>query len=121
VPELSSLSNDGRSVADLAAAIKEWLQETLHRFPEGQLLLVDDRRGSCCQAAQLACRGFAGVTILSGVNLALLLSYASNRDSLPLPALTRKLVASGKAAVDSVLLSPEGSQGLDDNPPASRG
>jgi PTS system mannose-specific IIA component len=103
VPGLACLSNDGRSLVELVAAIEQWLDRALASSAT-VIVLVDDRCGSCNQAVQLACQGNPRVGALAGVNLAMLLAYASADASLPLDGLVKKLLTAGTTAVQAMEL-----------------
>jgi PTS system mannose-specific IIA component len=96
-PDLTCLSNQGRSAKDLSEQIRNWLQTAEPH--EGIVVFVDDYGGSCASSAQLACVQNPRVVILSGVNLAMLLGFLTWRETLALPDLAQKLVQKGREAI----------------------
>ncbi|MBM4130026.1 hypothetical protein FJ250_03225 [bacterium] len=79
VEGLEARSNSGRSLADLRAAVSEWLVEGAAAGATGGIVFVDDYGGSCATAAQLACGHEPRRAIVSGVNLAMLLGFLTWR------------------------------------------
>jgi PTS system mannose-specific IIA component len=108
VEGLASLSNQGLSGHDLQAAIENWLSENAGSADTGVVLFVDDYGGSCATAAQLVCRNRTDVAIVTGVNLAMVMGFLSWRDSLDLADLSRKLVHTGRDAINQVGFSKSG-------------
>ncbi len=98
VAGLTSLSNEEFSALELAAEIRRWLAECDADDPTGRLVLVDDYGGSCATAAQLACED-EGTAIISGVNLAMLLAFASWREDYELEELVQQLIRKGRDAI----------------------
>ena len=97
----ASLSNDGKSVADLVSGIESWIGA--EGDPEkGVVLFVDDFGGSCANAAQMVKTGGVGIRILTGINLAMLLDFLAWREGLDLDDLSRRLVEKGREAVSIV-------------------
>ena len=99
VEGLSAESNEGRSAKDMTEVVRAWLTADPG---SGALVLIDDYGGSCANAAQLAARTDLPAVILSGVNLAMLLGYATWRDDLELEELAQRLVAKGREAIARV-------------------
>ena len=99
-----ALSNRGLSRDSLIAALGE-------RFArwgeEGGVVLVALMGGSCAQAALAAARAAAPgpVAIVCGVNLPMLLDYATQRDGIEPRDLAARLVERGRAAVLEVPVS----------------
>ena len=78
-PELQGLSNRGLSPELLQQKIREWL----HPRSEHAVLLVDFPGSSCYRAAMRAVRASGQqATVVSGVNLGMLLSFLSKRGEL---------------------------------------
>ena len=99
VEGLTALTNAGKSVQDLVAEIGGHLADPAADGDEPTLLFVDDFGGSCANAAQLAATAGAGDQILTGVNLAMLLDFATWRESMAAGELARRLVEKGREAV----------------------
>ena len=95
--DLGSLSNQGRSARDLVEQIQAWL--LVAEPHDGVVIFVDDYGGSCASSAQLACGQNPRVVILGGINLAMLLGFATWRESLALSELAQKLVQKGREAI----------------------
>lgn len=79
--ELTSIK---KLVADLDGVVKAWDGNDI-------LVLVDFCGGSCWHAANVVKRERKNVVLLSGVNLPMMLSFASRRDSFKLPELAEYL------------------------------
>jgi mannose/fructose-specific phosphotransferase system component IIA len=99
VAGLAAESNEGRSAKEMTDVVRAWLAAD---DAAGSLILIDDYGGSCANAAQLAARTDLPAVILSGVNLAMLLSFATWRDDLDLEELAQRLVAKGREAIARV-------------------
>ena len=91
------VSNKGLSVKGLAEALGRVLAQRTWRADT--LVLVDMPGGSCWTAASLASRQRAGVAVMGGMNLAMLLSFFSKRVTLERGPLMEAML---KAARDSV-------------------
>lgn len=91
-------SNAGLRPEDLAQA----LADRLDLLGAPTLLLVDLAGGSTLAAAQRAGRGRAGVHIVAGLNLPLLLDFLQKRDTLPVDALVEHIVDRGRAGLTTV-------------------
>ncbi len=102
VEGLASLSNSGRSLADLRDAITAWLAEGEAAGATGALVFVDDYGGSCATAAQLACGQDPRRAILSGVNLAMLLGFLTWRENDEFAELVGRIVRKGREAIIQV-------------------
>jgi mannose/fructose-specific phosphotransferase system component IIA len=102
VEGLSALSNSGKSLADLRAAITAWLAEGTADGATGAVILVDDYGGSCATAAQLACGQVPDRAIISGVNLAMLLGFLTWRENDEFAELIGRLVRKGREAITLV-------------------
>ncbi len=99
---LESLSNHGKSAHDLTEEIVVWLQgegESGAGSQEPAIIFIDDYGGSCANAAQLACRPSDPVALVSGVNLAMLLGFATWHEELELEELVQRLVERGRTAI----------------------
>ena len=102
VTGLASLSNAGKSTAELSAEIKRRIDEATTDSAAGVLVMVDDYGSSCANAVQMASGDTPSVVILSGVNLAMLLGYASWHETLSLQELAQKLLEAGRRAIARV-------------------
>lgn len=100
VEGLTSLSNAGKSGADMKADVEAWLAEGEGKT--GEIILIDDYGGSCANAALLACGENTERAIISGVNLAMLLGYVTWRERDEHTELVAKLVHKGREAITLV-------------------
>jgi len=100
VEGLTALSNAGRSGDDLQADVRKWLDAGTART--GEIIFIDDYGGSCANAALLACGDQAGRTVISGVNLAMLLGYVTWREREDHEELVAKLIQKGREAITLV-------------------
>ncbi len=108
VEELDHLSNQGRSGPALTAEVQRWLRQKHNAGCDGLVIFVDDYGGSCANAAQVATGGMPAVALLTGVNLAMMLGFATWRGSLSLSDLARKLVEAGRSAITRIELKDRG-------------
>jgi len=104
---LASISNENRSMAKLKADIRKWLEDPNVATAGGVLLFVDNHASSCATTAQIACAAIENCVILSGVNLAMLIGYASRRESMTLEQLVPELLQIGRQAITQLDL-PDG-------------
>ncbi|MBU0742787.1 hypothetical protein KKG45_03450 [bacterium] len=96
---LSALTNSGKSVQELTDAIGARLSGPATGAEARTLLFIDDFGGSCANAAQLAVAEGGRDLILTGVNLAMLLDYATWRETMSAGELSRRLVEKGREAI----------------------
>ncbi len=97
VAGLQAATNQGRSARQTTELVAAWLAD---RPPQtAGLIFIDEHGGSCASAARLAGSEAAGVAILSGVNLAMLLAFVTWREELPLAELVQRIVDHGRKAV----------------------
>ena len=105
VEGLTAMSNHGLAAVDITAAVEAWLTaepaaDTAGELASrGNLILLDDYGGSCATSAQLACGNAAGTDIISGVNLAMLLGFATWREAGDFDDLVARIVQKGREAV----------------------
>lgn len=97
VADLSAISNQGLSALALTEEIQRWLAEAA--AAPGAVIFIDDFGGSCANAVRLACGEDSEVTLLCGVNLAMLLAFTTWRESTSLSELAQRLVDKGRAAI----------------------
>jgi mannose/fructose-specific phosphotransferase system component IIA len=97
VAGLTALSNAGKSGTDMQADVAAWLAEGDGQ--NGEIILIDDYGGSCANAAILACGENTERTIVSGVNLAMLLGYVTWRDCDDHSELVAKVIHKGREAI----------------------
>lgn len=100
VEGLSALSNEGCSTRQTVARVTDWLAVPEHAA--GGLLFIDEQGGSCATAARLAGAEAAGVPVLGGVNLAMLLAFVTWREELAGEDLVPRIVAHARQAVGVV-------------------
>lgn len=92
---LVPISNEGKSPDDLRAAI----EAAAGGHPT--IVFVDLHAGSCCMAALASCRLCSDRTVVTGVNLPMLLDFVFQR-TLPFDALVERLVAKSREAIRAV-------------------
>ncbi len=95
VEDVTLLSNEGLSRADLESAIEAEVQGWAH----GGLLLTDFWGGSCHTCGASAARRHGELAIVTGINLPLLLDYLHNRDRLPVGDLAERLQQKGRDSI----------------------
>lgn len=95
IEDVSLLSNEGLSRADLEEAI----EASVRHWPAGGLMLTDFWGGSCHTCGVTAARRHGEVIILTGINLPLLLDYLHNRDRLTVGALAERLQQKGRDSI----------------------
>jgi mannose/fructose-specific phosphotransferase system component IIA len=95
VEDVTLLSNEGLSRADLEDAIEARVQGWQH----GGLLLTDFWGGSCHTCGASAARRHGEVVIVTGVNLPLLLDYLHNRDRFGVGELAERLQQKGRDSI----------------------
>jgi len=89
---LVPVSNHGLSPELLMERLRE------HIGDGPTILFTDLQSGSCGLVARKLAHGSASLTVISGVNLPLLLDFVMNR-SLPLEQLVPRLLEKGRAAI----------------------
>jgi N-acetylgalactosamine PTS system EIIA component len=95
---LVAVSNDGLGPADIRAR----LAEVAGAGPA--MVFTDLREGSCGMAARHLCVGSIDHVLVTGVNLPMLLDFATNRDR-PLQELVERVVERGRRGIQRM---PEG-------------
>jgi mannose/fructose-specific phosphotransferase system component IIA len=93
--DLATFSNEHLSPEELT----ERLQGHLATLAGPALVMVDLAGGSTLSAAQRACRGRAGVHLLAGVNLPVLLDFLQKRGSLSAAELVAHVLDRGHAGL----------------------
>ncbi len=97
---LAAMTNSGKSGPEITQEVSSWLDEGCSETGVGScLIMIDDYAGSCATAAQLAARNRDQVSIVSGVNLAMLLGFVTWRESSDFEELVRKVVQKGREAI----------------------
>ncbi len=99
VENLDVLSNRSLGMKELTEAVRAWIAGQTAAGAAGVILFSDDFGGSCANAAQLAAGTGPPSAVLTGVNLAMLLGFATWRDDMPIPELARRLVGKGREAI----------------------
>jgi mannose/fructose-specific phosphotransferase system component IIA len=97
---LTADTNQGRSAKQVAEVVEAWLARV--GAENASVILVDDYGGSCAAAARLGGAEAAGVPVLSGVNLAMLLTFVTWREELERTELVQRIVDQGRKAVTVV-------------------
>lgn len=91
---LIAVSNRGLSPATLADEVRRAAGD------DTVIVFTDLPSGSCGFAARLACRECSNLAVICGVNLAMLLEFATHRQ-MPLEELVPLLVSKGRASISS--------------------
>lgn len=99
---LEPLSNEGMARDELCDEIRRLAGDG------PTVVFTDLEAGSCTVAARMTCRECAGMVVVTGVNLPMLLEFVFNRDK-PLSELARRLTRKGCAAIEAV--ASDGSHG----------
>jgi PTS system mannose-specific IIA component len=89
------LSNDGRSRTQLEAEIAG----RVAAWTGGGIILTDFWGGSCHICGLSAARGHRDITMVTGVNLPILLDYLHNRDQYPPLELAERLTNKGREGI----------------------
>ncbi len=94
--ELFSLSGSDAGQEALVREIRKLIDE---RGRKPVILFVDYFGGSCCINCVRAAAGDRSVKILSGVNLPVLLSFVTKRDSMDFDQLVDHLIRRGRESI----------------------
>ncbi len=77
--KLFGFTNHTKTTEQLFAEIKEFLESKDN--PENVLFMVDLRGGNCWTVARMLIRENKGYYVISGVNLPMIISYLTKKDS----------------------------------------
>jgi mannose/fructose-specific phosphotransferase system component IIA len=99
VPGLTAQSNRGLSAKQLSARVADWIAGL---DDAGGIVFLDDYGGSCASAALLGGAAPDRVTLIGGVNLAMLLAFVTWREDLARDELVQRIVDKGREAVTVV-------------------
>ena len=81
------------------------IREIVTGRPDGRaLVFVDFFGGSCCTNSQRAAVGSPGVRIISGVNLPMLLDFATKRRTMGFDEMVEHLIRRGRESIKLVVL-----------------
>ena len=92
---IEPLSNDHLS----AEALADEIRRHITAWPAGGIVLCDLPGGSTHTRALSAARGVAGVEVITGGNLPMLLFYLSRRDELPVHELAQGMCERGQKCI----------------------
>ncbi len=92
---LVAVSNEGLGPADIRARLAEVVGKG------DAIVFTDLREGSCGMAARHLCLASPCHVLVTGVNLPMLLDFATNRDR-PLPELVERVVERGQRGIQRV-------------------
>lgn len=100
-PQESLFAISGSDLCDenIIGMIREILAK---RGERRVLVFVDYFGGSCCINSVRAVEGEEGVKVLSGVNLPILLSFATKRGTMPYEELVDHLIRRGRESVKAI-------------------
>ena len=80
-----------------------WIRDVIERTKaKNAVVFVDYFGGSCCINSVRAVHGLKGVKVISGVNLPMLLDFATKRDSLEFQEMVDHLLRRGRESVKLV-------------------
>lgn len=96
---VEAMSNEGLSREGLAGIVEQALASW---NGEPGLVLTDLLGGSCTQAALTAAARRNGVSVVAGMNLAMLVDFLVNRDNYAAADMAERLVEKGRAGVRAV-------------------
>lgn len=100
VEGLRADTNRGRSAYQVTEVVRTWLAGLA--ADDQAMVFIDDYGGSCANAALLGGGEGAGVSVLSGVNLAMLLAFVTWRDEVAPDELAQRIIDKGRQAVTVV-------------------
>ena len=100
--EFAVISNEDLSIDKLERKLAEVLREG--NFKDGVILFTDLFGGSCWKAcmkiaSDIGWESFGGMTVLSGINLCMFLSFLYKKSRLEYPELVKTLEIDGKRGV----------------------
>jgi PTS system mannose-specific IIA component len=98
VTGIEALSNEDLSVPQLAALVADRLH-ILRLEQDPVVIFVDVQGGSCATAALMAVPEDDEVVVICGVNLPMLIGFATWRERTPFDDLIDRLVQRGRAAI----------------------
>ncbi len=103
---LYALSVTNMSITEIASRLRALVKTPAGDEEDGVLIMASLRGGSCWNVAVGIAKEFPGIKVLSGVNLAMVLSFVTKREQLSLQELAEEvyqdaaegvcLLASGK-------------------------
>ncbi|MDM7914904.1 MAG: PTS sugar transporter subunit IIA [Candidatus Eisenbacteria bacterium] len=97
--QLEVISNFGASLDGIVDRVREILKG---RAASAVFLFVDLLGGSCGHACREILRAHDDTTILSGINLPMLLDFLHNRDRYPMAELRERLVQKGRDGIQCI-------------------
>jgi mannose/fructose-specific phosphotransferase system component IIA len=95
---LHSISVTNMSVAEITQRLSAVVNGPEEKR-EGAIIMASLKGGSCWNVAVTVARNNPHVTVISGVNLPMALSFMTKRDSLPLAQLTETLEKDGYRSI----------------------
>ena len=98
VTGIEALSNEDLSVPQLAALVADRLH-ILRLEQDPVVIFVDVQGSSCATAALMTVPEDAEVVVICGVNLPMLIGFATWRERMPFDDLIDRLVQRGRAAI----------------------
>lgn len=100
--DVFTFSNAHDSLLILAGKIRDRIQE---QKPEHIVTFVDLKGGSCWNLANLLRQEFPKLEVVSGINVAMLISYFTYRDELPFTELIKKAIQDGTRGITRLEVS----------------
>lgn len=96
---LHALSVTNKSAAEIAQRLKALVDAPEER-QEGVIILASLKGGSCWNVAAAVAKDHAMIRVISGLNLSMVLSFLTKRDSLSLDQLSQQIVQDGMRGID---------------------
>ncbi len=100
VTQIYGFSTTDLSIHDILENIDKIVKED--DWPAETLVMVSLKGGSCWNAAVMAARQHNNIEVISGVNLSMLLSFLTKRDSNSLKDLATLALEDGKRGIDKL-------------------
>jgi len=98
IPHIYGFSTTDLSIATIVERIERIVADDA--WPRETMILVSLKGGSCWNAALTAKKKLPKIVVVSGVNLSMLLSFATKRDDESLAKLVDTVVSDGIRAID---------------------
>lgn len=100
VTQVYGFSTTDLSIHDILENIDRIIKED--DWPDETLVLVSLKGGSCWNAAVMASKQHDNIEVISGVNLSMLLSFLTKRNSHSLTELAALVLEDGKRGIDKL-------------------
>lgn len=98
VDSVFELSTTNFSLNDICDTLKAKIKS--ENWKDGTVIMVSLKGGSCWNAAVTTARQFTGIEVVSGVNLAMFISFLTKRSQLDLKELADQIKLDGIRGID---------------------